>query len=169
MPVPDKQYKIDFGSKTGGESWEVVNDGVMGGLSEGQLFLKENSILFKGTLSLENNGGFSTFRSPMGSYDLSRYSTVSIRYKCSERNFEMTLATSRYFFRTNYKYAFTKKYGEWDEVTFNLTDFSAYRMGNALNERIPATKLDDIIRIGFILSDKKQGAFELEIDYILFE
>ena len=40
--------KIDFGKKKSGRNWRVVNDGVMGGLSEGDAVLTDNSILFKG-------------------------------------------------------------------------------------------------------------------------
>ena len=47
-----------------GMSWQVVNDGVMGGLSEGKLTPNlAGTMMFSGMLSLENNGGFSTFRS----------------------------------------------------------------------------------------------------------
>ena len=40
--------------------WKVVNDGVMGGVSEGGMSEMSNVMLFEGFLSLENNGGFSS-------------------------------------------------------------------------------------------------------------
>ena len=44
--------------------WQIVNDGVMGGLSEGKVeFTGEGIMKFSGTLSLQNNGGFTTARS----------------------------------------------------------------------------------------------------------
>ena len=44
-------------------SWRVVDDGVMGGLSKGNFGVSSGGILtFRGTLSLENNGGFSSIR-----------------------------------------------------------------------------------------------------------
>ena len=39
--------------------WEINNDGVMGGLSEGHYTIEDNMMTFDGTISLENNGGFS--------------------------------------------------------------------------------------------------------------
>ncbi|MEM1443591.1 MAG: CIA30 family protein, partial [Verrucomicrobiota bacterium] len=43
-----------------GPDWSIVNDGVMGGLSKGKVEIsKEGIMTFSGTLSLENNGGFS--------------------------------------------------------------------------------------------------------------
>ena len=47
-----------------GFSWQIVNDGVMGGLSKGNVeHTSDNIMHFWGTLSLDNNGGFSTVRS----------------------------------------------------------------------------------------------------------
>ena len=51
--------KIDFGKEKGGKYWRVVNDGVIGCLSKGTKKLTANSMLFKGKVSLDNNGGFS--------------------------------------------------------------------------------------------------------------
>ena len=48
---PEKDIGVD--------NWNIVNDGVMGGISTSSLSINSNSILiFKGYLSLENNGGF---------------------------------------------------------------------------------------------------------------
>ena len=57
---------FDFGTKNSAASrdWRVINDGVMGGLSQGRALLTEESILFEGEISLENNGGFSSLKSP---------------------------------------------------------------------------------------------------------
>ena len=43
--------------------WRSINDGVMGGLSSGGMRLEDGIAVFSGTLSLENNGGFSSVRS----------------------------------------------------------------------------------------------------------
>ena len=41
------------------KNWNIVNDDVMGGISTSTMSLnKEKNLLFKGNLSLENNGGF---------------------------------------------------------------------------------------------------------------
>ena len=57
LMITNKPYKVDFGKNKDGKEWRVVNDGVMGGLSRGSLALTDNSILFKGEVSLDNNGG----------------------------------------------------------------------------------------------------------------
>ncbi len=44
-------------------SWMSVNDGVMGGRSKGAPAIsKKSTLIFKGDISLENNGGFSSVR-----------------------------------------------------------------------------------------------------------
>ena len=66
--------KIDFGNGKDGQSWQVVNDGVMGGRSQGSKMLTENSMVFWGEVSLENNGGFSSLIFRISSYrNLKRY------------------------------------------------------------------------------------------------
>ena len=43
--------------------WYVVDDGVMGWLSRGQLTMNDSgNCLFKGYVTTENNGGFSSIR-----------------------------------------------------------------------------------------------------------
>ena len=56
-------YKIDFGQTIGGQDWMIINDGVMGGLSESTVTITKNSLLFKGSISLKNNAGFASIRS----------------------------------------------------------------------------------------------------------
>ena len=48
-------------------AWKVVDDGVMGGLSEGHVEVLTQGIRFSGILSIENQGGFSSIRASVGS------------------------------------------------------------------------------------------------------
>ena len=161
-------YKIDFGQTTGGQDWMIVNDGVMGGLSRSTAIFTNNSLLFKGTLSLKNNGGFASIRSAKGNYDLSNYNTVKIRFRSTGRDFALRFANSEMYFRPNFKHNFSSSTGEWEIVELKISDFKEYTMGQISGPTVSKNKLENIIRIGIILSDKKEGPFELEIDYIAF-
>ena len=161
-------YKIDFGQTTGGQDWMIVNDGVMGGLSRSTAMFTENGLLFKGTLSLKNNGGFASIRSGKGQFDLSKYSTVKIKFRSTGRNFALRFANSERYFRPNYKHYFSSSTGEWEIVELKMSDFKEYTMGQISGSTVSKNKLENIMRIGIILSDKKEGPFELEIDYIEF-
>lgn len=55
---------FDFSTGIGAEGWQVVNDTVMGGVSNGDATWADGVLTFSGALSLENNGGFASIRSP---------------------------------------------------------------------------------------------------------
>ena len=54
---------VDPSNNIGIDKWGIVNDGVMGGISQSNIYLNEaNNIIFAGNVSLENNGGFASIR-----------------------------------------------------------------------------------------------------------
>lgn len=68
---------FDFVSDDSLAGWSVVNDTVMGGVSSGQLSLVDGALIFSGELSLDNNGGFASVRSPLIDSSISESSTQS--------------------------------------------------------------------------------------------
>ena len=50
------------GLSKGSAKWYSLNDGVMGGVSSGSAVQQQDYLIYKGQLSLENNGGFSQVR-----------------------------------------------------------------------------------------------------------
>ena len=79
-------------------SWQIVNDGVMGGLSKGNVEqTTENIMYFWGTLSLDNNGGFSTVRSGRVDFDLSNDLGLLLRVKGDGRTYEARLDSTATF------------------------------------------------------------------------
>ena len=59
--LPDGQLLTGFGTRADQlNEWRITNDGVMGGQSEGHYTIQDNTMTFNGTISLENNGGFSS-------------------------------------------------------------------------------------------------------------
>jgi len=55
---------FDFPTAAAIEGWLTVNDGVMGGVSTGSLSWQDGALIFEGSLSLDNNGGFASAVSP---------------------------------------------------------------------------------------------------------
>jgi len=161
--------KIDFGKGKSGDNWQVINDDVMGGRSSSQFELQENSLIFKGNVSLENNGGFASLRSPFGKVDLSDYKTVTIRYKGTQRAFAFTLENERAYYRPSFKKILLPKSTDWETITLTLSDFEAYSLGRNMGYNLTPKIQEDIIRMGIILNDKKSGGFELEVDFIEFK
>jgi NADH dehydrogenase [ubiquinone] 1 alpha subcomplex assembly factor 1 len=56
---------FSFASDADVRRWNVVNDTVMGGVSSGELTWVDDAMVFTGELSLDNNGGFASVRSPL--------------------------------------------------------------------------------------------------------
>lgn len=160
---------FDFGEGKDFGRWSIVNDGVMGGLSQSQAKLSADALLFEGRVSLENNGGFVSLRSPYGKYDLSYYSYCEVRFKSdTKRKFEILIEKDLPFYLPKYRAKFGAKSQEWVTVTIPLKDFEISRMGSTLQQGIDPQRLKDIQRIGFILADKQEGSFHLWIDYLKF-
>jgi hypothetical protein len=70
---------FDFNKKTNSNEWKIIDDGVMGGLSNGNFKIDENGNgVFFGAVSTENYGGFSSVSHQMKTKDISQFSKVSI-------------------------------------------------------------------------------------------
>jgi NADH dehydrogenase [ubiquinone] 1 alpha subcomplex assembly factor 1 len=160
---------FDFGEGKDFGRWSIVNDGVMGGLSQSQAQMDADALLFSGTVSLKNNGGFVSLRSALGKYDLSVYQYCEIRFKSTtDRKFEILIEKETAFYLPKYRIKFGGKTEEWQTVIIPLRDFELSRMGTTMQQGIDPKDLKGIQRIGFILADKQEGGFDLWIDYLKF-
>lgn len=160
--------KFDFGNSQTIKKWVVVNDGVMGGLSTGVISYTNNTMLFKGKISLDNNGGFASIRTKWSKWDLSKFSKVKMRVKTNGRKYALVLETDRRFYLPTFKHDVSTEEGEWEILEFPLKDFYKSVMGKPTGDKVSTEKLSQIIRMGFILFDKKAGDFNIEIDYLEF-
>ena len=147
-------------------SWSAVNDGVMGGISQGGPEVKEGHLLFSGELSLENNGGFSSFRSKGGPWDLTGAEGMTLRVMGDGRTYSLRLSTDALHRgdRIAYQGEFETKEGEWLEVEVPFASLKASHHGNALEG--PPINLANVTEVGIILADGKAGDFELKVDWM---
>lgn len=160
---------FDFGERKVAGRWTIVNDGVMGGLSQAQAQSDADALLFSGTVSLKNNGGFVSLRSALGKYDLSTYEYCEIRFKSNtDRKFEILIEKETPFYLPKYRAKFGGKNEEWETIIIPLRDFELSRMGSTIQEEIDPKSLQGIQQIGFILADKREGSFRIWIDYLKF-
>ncbi len=166
---PTQPSQINFGQEKDGRNWRVILDGVMGGLSQGEAVLRENSIYFKGSVSLANNGGFASLKAPFDPIDLSKYSTLKIRLKSTGISFAFTLETERRFYMPNFKHSIQTESEDWETLTVPLADFKAYRLGRPMGKAVTKADLEKIIRIGIITNEKREEDFEVEVEWVRFE
>lgn len=170
-PLPALSEKNSVTEFSPGEAdsqgWRVVDDGVMGGLSKGQIQVSEDGVLkFSGKLSLDNNGGFSSLRTTGLKLDLSGAEGLVARVKGDGRTYQMRLSTDARFrgMEISFTADFQTKKDEWIEVQVPFQKFSGSFRGMSLaNEKFDPGK---IRRVGLLLGDKKAGPFELQVDWI---
>ncbi len=147
--------------------WRVVDDGVMGGLSQGRREIGEDGVLrFSGTLSLENNGGFSSLRTGIVEMDLSDADGLVLRVKGDGRTYQVRFSTDARF-RGNemsFQASIPTVANEWTEVKVPFDGF----VGTWRGRDLPDIAFDPakIRRLGLILADKQPGPFELRVDWI---
>lgn len=159
-------YIINF-TEEGSSGWYIINDGVMGGLSQGQARFTEEGLLFFGEVSLENDGGFTSIRAPFDTYDLSNYTQITIKYRSRGIKMSLQLEEDRRFYYPNFKVKLPSS-DAWIKKSYPLNEIRQYRMGYATGNRMEATDKSEIIRLGFITDDKIAGDFEFEVAYIEF-
>ena len=147
--------------------WRVVDDGVMGGLSKGNLAVtKEGLLKFSGNLSLENNGGFSSLRTDNLKMDLSGAKGLVARVKGDGRTYQMRFGTDARFrgMEISFMAEFPTKKDKWTEVKIPFDKFEGSFRGMRLrNEKFDPAKIS---RLGLLLGDKKPGPFEVYVDWI---
>lgn len=163
MAAPD--HLADFHDQ-GDPQWFVVNDGVMGGLSQSEIHLTERGTgVFSGVLSLENSGGFASVRTKLGRTDLSGYAGLEIRVLGDGRTYQLRLRSDDSFDGISYRVEFETRDGEWLTIRRKFTEFEPTFRGRKPRGAAP---LDPacIHQMGLLVADKQPGAFRLEIDYI---
>ena len=156
--TPEESEKLD---------WRVVDDGVMGGLSQGKREIGKDGVLrFFGTLSLENNGGFSSLRTGDVKLDLSAGDGVILRVKGDGRTYQLRFSTDAEYRgrEMSFQAGFPTTNVEWAEVKVPFKRFVGTWRGVDLPDKV--FDPSKIRRLGLQLADKKQGPFELRVDWI---
>jgi hypothetical protein len=169
MALTSASNLVDFGKKGNVKNWNIVNDGVMGGLSQSKTKIYKDYVEFGGEVSLENNGGFASFCSPYGDYDLSEFTQVEIRYALEGQSCAFTFENDYRYYFPNHKTFLPVTNGEWKTETVDFVDFEKYRLGVKQGAKMTNDELKRITRMRFIVANKKAGNFVMKIDYLRFK
>ena len=145
-------------------NWNIVNDTVMGGRSQATLKLVSDSYAnFNGYLSLKNNGGFSSIRAYYPP-DLANVKSILIRIRGDGRKYNFRIRTNAYRW-ASYTHSFDTIKGEWIEKELIIDDFYPVYRGYSVKD-MPLLSEVIIKEIGIMISDKTEGPFNIEIDWI---
>lgn len=143
--------------------WDVENDGVMGGRSQGFARVTEGTLMFTGEVVTEG-GGFTSVRAASQA-DLSGYDGIELRVRGGGRTFELDVDDgTRSRGREVSRRGPVPTTGSWEtvRVPFDTLEESAY------GEPVSPGPLDlsAIKSIGIYIIDGKDGPFRLEVDWI---
>lgn len=168
-PEPPMKTLLSFDAGADEPRWVAVNDGVMGGRSQGGPELAEGRLRFAGVLSLENNGGFSSVRTLGRSFDLSGARAVVLRVRGDGRTYQLRLATDASYrgITVSWGGEFATVAGQWTEVRVPLAGLRPSVRGVALQG--PSMDPARVRELGLLLGDKRAGPFQLDVDWIALE
>jgi NADH dehydrogenase [ubiquinone] 1 alpha subcomplex assembly factor 1 len=157
---------FDFNKESDISNWEIVNDAVMGGQSSSNFFLNEEGHgVFKGLVSLENNGGFSSLRIRFKQKNIKGYKKILIHLKGDGKRYQFRAKTKKDDQQAYIHYFETT--GEWQTIEMILIALEPTFRGRKLTmPNFPAEELEEV---GFLIGNKVNEHFELLIDKIILE
>jgi NADH dehydrogenase [ubiquinone] 1 alpha subcomplex assembly factor 1 len=160
---------LDFAGPEAAQQWQAVNDGVMGGLSDGRFKIADAGTLeFSGTLSLENNGGFASVRTKPTELDIKAGDTIVVRVKGDGRDYILNLYTKSRRMAFSYRAPLPTTKDEWTEVKVPLEDFIPTAFGRRVQGMGPVEP-SQINGLGLMLADKKPGTFQMQVEWVKVE
>lgn len=149
-------------------TWTTVNDPVMGGLSTSATAFGNGGLVFSGSISLENNGGFASARSPQDP-DIGRKAAgaTSLRVRAVGDGKTYLLRVGTAGQPWSYIQRFSTEAAVQRIYDLPIADFSPVGMRLDPEPNAPQT-LDPalISQISLYILDKQQGPFELTVSAV---
>ena len=159
----NKLVLFDFSATDDWSGWAIENDVVMGGRSSSQLQRSDDgNAIFKGEVSLENNGGFASVQYRFPSKDIQGYTTAVLRIKGDGKKYQFRIKENLQD-RASYIYEFQTSVN-WQTLEIPLNKMKPVYRGRDLD--MPNFSASFIQEIRFLIGNKKPQEFRLEIDKI---
>jgi len=139
---------LDFSGADSIKEWQTINDGVMGGVSEGKFKITDKKTLeFFGTLSLESNGGFASVWTKAKKLGLEKGDTLVAKVRGDGREYSLNLYLAKPLMAFSYRATVKTKKDEWIEVKVPLDTFEATSFGRVVKDA-GAVKPDEVNALG---------------------
>lgn len=154
---------FEFSSDVTIHNWRVVDDVVMGGESSGHFSInKEGYGDYDGTVSLENNGGFSSLRYDSNIIKVKDYTKVVLKVKGDGKDYQFRIKDKQ---NNYYSYIYTFSTDKnWQFIEVPLSEMYPAFRGRKLN--IGNFNAETIEQIAFLIANKKNEKFQLLIEGI---
>lgn len=139
LMIIDDRRTGDYRS-TLGTSWRLITDGVMGGVSNGQLTLdtigSKTCLRLRGDVRLDNSGGFVQAALDITgetAFDASAYSGVILEVYGNAQQYNLHLRTDDVWLPWQSYRATFHAPADWHTVRLPFTEFTGSRIGTPLN------------------------------------
>lgn len=148
------------------DDWNVVNDGVMGGLSKGNFSMDDDKhAVFEGFVTTANNGGFTSVQYAFKKRDVSKFSAIKLNVKGDGKTYQFRIKTQG---EDSHSYVQDfKTSGEWESITIPFKQFSPKFRGKALD--MPNYAGKNMEEVSILIGNGKNESFKLEIEKISTE
>jgi hypothetical protein len=149
---------FDFTDPAAMRGWQVEDDGVMGGVSRGNM-------VFHGDVSLENNGGFSSIQNNFNPLDVSGYQHAILRLKGDGKDYRFIVESdpkARHYYVAEFGTS-----GEWQEIKIPLRTMYPMRRGDRLD--LPDYPAETLSQVRFMIANGRAESFRIEIASIRLE
>ena len=167
--VPMSSQNLDLinpSKEIGIKNWTIVNDDVMGGISNSTVLINDKKhLIFKGYLSLENNGGFASSRLDIGKNNLNGVKFFEIKLKGDGNNYKLRLRQKN--MRASYSCDFKSQKNEWIIVQLPVENFRPTGRGYTYSN-YPNLDLDKVNSLSLQISDKQEGKFNLAVESVSY-
>ena len=157
------QTITDFPNNQSLKNWKIVNDDVMGGISNSKVYLNStNHAVFEGVVSLENYGGFCSLRYNFNRIAVAGKKNLKIKLKGDGKNYQLRIKNKRSDYQSYIKSFSTS--GEWQLINIPLKEMYPSFRGRRLNMK--NFHADFFEQITFLIGNKKPERFSLIIESI---
>lgn len=148
--------------------WQIVNDGVMGGMSMSRVVAAPGGgVRFEGVVSLQYGGGFASARCAYSlpiAEDRAPVGGFALRVRGDGKHYRLTIFTRSATSNAREPYHYQGKFeatGGEQEIRLPLAAFSARLRGR----QVAAPPLDPhlIVALGLQISDRQPGPFAIDL------
>lgn len=163
---PTTAVLVDLSDPAVVATWTTVNDPVMGGRSTSTISAGDGGLVFAGAISLENNGGFASARSPVDpGFGNRAAGATSLRVRALGDGKTYVLKVE-----TGQPWSYIQRFATQAGVrrTYDLPVGGFESVGRFLDPMPSAPPLDPstINRVGIYILDKQEGPFQLTVSGI---
>jgi len=164
-PTPPKVL-FDFADAAAMRGWEVEDDVIMGGRSKSTVAHDPaGHVVFRGDVSLENDGGFASVQNHFDPIDVSPYTHVVIRLKGDGKDYRYlaeAVKNARHYYLAEFRTT-----GEWQDIRIPLREMHPVRRGERLD--LPNFPGKTLSQARFMIANGRAEAFRLEVASIRLE